>query len=519
MSRARIRQSNGSGPRRGGRRTARKPRAYMVRSFAAAATDRLLANWKWDGGFTATEISSGLGMIRSRSRECAKDSPHLKRWLQLVATNVVGEGFALKSTPHDGAPGADNFRLDSAAAKFIEYHFWRWCTYRDPSTGLTWCDGTGRKTVPEIDRLNAKTWARDGEYFIRILPAANPYGVTLRVIRPDACDHEYNADLDSKRMVRCGVEFDRETMRPTAYYFFTTPDWAYVTVQRGPLARISAEEIIHGFTQEDEDQPRGIPWGHAALVKLKMLEEYDRAELTAARDESCSIRSYYAPKGDEDEISDLTSDENSDVAKALTMEKEPGQAEILPIGWKQEVHTPQHPNRELTPFKCSMLKDIASGFGVEYSNFANDWAGVSFSSVRVGTISERDAWIVLQNDMISQSKTPVFLAWLKSFLSTPLGKTLPSAKFDKFAEHEFRGRRWMWVDPVKDMKSAESAVAHGWKTNAQVASDLGTDFDDNCEQLRREQRSVTELGLGPVSPSGGAAGSPESPGDDDANEK
>lgn len=480
----------------------RKGRAFSVRSFAAAQTDRLLAGWKWDGGFSAQEVASGLATIRARSREMAKNNPHMRRWLQLVATNVVGEGFTFKSIPHDGKPGA--LRLDKMAATMIEYHFWRWCN------SPAWCDATGRKTVAEIDRLNAKTWARDGEYFMLLQPAQNPYGISLRVLRPDFCPEWYNADavawtdpktgisVQNNNVVRCGVEMDRSTMRPVAYYMQTAPEYAWVTTVRGHLTRIPASQIIHGFTQEDEDQPRGIPMSHAFLVKLKMLDELDRAELTAARDEACSVRSYYAPKGDQDEIADLTSDENSDVANALTMEKEPGQAEVLPIGWMQDVHTPQHPNSEHGPFKDSMLRDVATGGGVEYANFANKWDGVSFSSVRAGTISERDWWAVLQSEMIAQSKSPVFAAWLKSFLGLAASGDLPMEKFDKFAEHAFRGRRWLWVDPANDMRAAEMARAHGWKTDTQIAADMGNDFEDNCEELRRDVAMSEGLELGPV---------------------
>jgi capsid protein len=142
-----------------------------------------------------------------------------------------------------------------------------------------------------------------------------------------------------------------------------------------------------------------------------------------------------------------------------------------------------------------MLKDVAGGWGVEYSNFANNWAGVSFSSVRVGTISERDLWIVRQADMVSQSKSPQFLAWLQSFLSLSISGDLPPAKFAKFAEHEFRGRRWMWVDPMRDMNAAEKAVANGWKTNTQVAADMGQDYGDNIEELKREEASAKGTAL------------------------
>jgi len=501
----------------------RQVKSIVMRGFQAAQTDRLLAAWKFDGGFTAAEIATHLDIIRGRSRQMAKDSAHFRRWLQLCAINIVGEGFALKSTPHDGMPGTPSYRLDEAAARFIEWHWWRFCSYRDPETGLTWCDATGRKTDAEIDRLNVKTQKRDGEYFILIDRAAqNPYGIAWRVLRPDWCDHSFSRpQLPNGNLVHCGVEMTEADRRPVAYYFHTAPRNAYAHNARGqPLVRIPASRIIHGFTQEDEDQPRGVPEGYAGLVKLKMIEELDRAELTAAREDACSTRSYQAKEGaDPEAFADLTDPANSEAAQVLIAEKEPGQSYILPRGYEEKVNTPQHPNREHAPFKDGMLKDVASAFGVEYSNYTNNWSGVSFSSVRVGTISERDSWIVAQNDYAGQCKTPQFLAWLRSFLSLAVSGGYPAEKYEKFSEHGFRGRRWMWVDPMKDMKAAGEAVDRGWKTNSQVAADMGTDFDENMEEYKREKAAKGKAGfVEAVRP--GAAAQPEAKEDeDDENEK
>ena len=472
--------------------------SIAMRGFQSAATDRLLAGWKFDGGFTAQEITAHLSVIRSRSRQMAKDAPHFKRWLGLCSTNIVGDGFILKSTPHDGVAGSKSFKIDEAAQKFIEFHWWNFCNTRD-NNGMTYCDATGRKTDAEIDKLNIKTQKRDGEFFIHIIRGAmpgNPYNITWRIIRPDWCDHTYNIDtLPNGNIIHCGVELSLATRKPVAYYFHTIPRNVYVYNDRNqPLMRIPASDIIHGYTQDDEDQPRGIPEAHAGLVKLKMIEELDRAELTAAREDACSTRSYESDHDASMEaFKDLTSDENNDAAQTLLADKEPGQQIILPPGWKEKINTPQHPNANHGIFKSGILKDVASGFGVEYANFANDWAGVSFSSVRLGTISERDLWVSNQSDFISQCKTRQFLAWLQMFLESPISGALPKSKYQKFAEHTFRGRRWMWVDPMRDMNAAKVARDHGWKTDSQITEDLGGDFGDNLEAIAREHEKREEF--------------------------
>ena len=466
----------------------------VTRGFAAAQTDRLLAGWRYDGGFTPGEISLHLGTIRGRSRQMAKDSPHFKRWLELCKINIVGpDGFALKSTPHDTNQKGE-LVLDEKAARFIEHHWWKFCNQRDAVTGQTMFDGTGRKTASQMDRLNIETQKRDGEYFIHVLRTdRNPYGITFRVLRPDWCDHTLNtANTGRGTLIFCGVEMEIETRRPVAYWFHSAPDNPYASRVYGKaLQSIPASQIIHGFTQHDEDQPRGIPESYAVLRKLAMLDQFDLAELTAARDEACTVRTYEAQDGsDPEDFVDLTHPDNSDAANALTAEKQPGQSEVLPRGYKMEVHTPSHPNREVVPFKAGMLKDLASGLNVEYSNWANDWAGVSFSSVRVGTISERDSWTTDQNQFIQQCKTPQFLYWMKSFLELSVSGQLPAYKFDKFSEHEYRGRRWMWVDPMKDMAASVIATDRKWKTNTDVSSDLGNDYFDNIETMKRESLAI-----------------------------
>jgi lambda family phage portal protein len=471
------------------RKNRKSPFNFGVRSFSAAEMSRILRPWTFDKGFDNQEIESQQRTIVARSREMYKNSAHMKRFVSLFETNVVGDGFKLKSTPYDGVAGQKDYKLDTSAARYFEDHFWKW------ANNPKWCDATGRKTLVEIDRMCVKNWARDGEYFIIIYRGQpNPYGISLRVIRPDACDSRYRATASNGNPVRGGVELDANTMAPVAYYVQTTKEYSSVSTALGNMRRIpafdpekdQAESMIHGYTQEEEDQTRGIPLSHAILKKLKMLDELDIAELVAAKDEACTVHSYESTNNNPETFIDLTTAEGSAMANTYMQEKEAGMSEILPAGWTRKTNTPQHPNMQLVPFKATMLKDIASGVNVEHANFSNDWAGVSYSSVRQGTLSERDMWMTMQDRYMGQCKTPVYLAWMRSFLANEVSGGFMIMKFWKFKEHYFRGRRWGWVDPMRDMRANEVARLHGWKSDTQIAEDFGGDFEDTVDQIKRD---------------------------------
>lgn len=460
-------------------------RGHFMRMFAAAECSRLLAPWKWDGGFSNQEIAAALSTIRQRSRDMAKNSEHYLRWLDLFVANVIGDGVKFKATP---SKSDDDPTIDDTAAKFLQYHWWKWGS----TPGMA--DTTGRKTFNAICRLAAENWARDGEAILLIDRAANnPYGLSLRIVRPDALDETMNGRSPNPgTIIRNGVEVDRVSLRAVAYYLRTSredPGASYVLNR--PVVRVPAADVLHLFTQHDETQTRGIPLGHAVLKKLKMLDEYNFAELVAARDEANTTGIFSAPIGRDGELGEYDDAESA----ALTMPSEPGTKIKLEPGWDFKTVTPSHPNRELTAFKNSMLREIASGLGLEYACFANDWAGVSFSSVRAGTIAERDHWRILQAQFIEQVASPLFRAWLASFLRLSTSNPYVGADYERLAEHEFRGRTWEWVDPMKDVNAAALAVAHGWKTDAQIAADYGTDIDENIAEAARIKPLKDAAGL------------------------
>ena len=480
-------------------RKKKKPAAHpaprFFRAFAAAEVSRTLSGWMFDGGFSNGEIAAQLATIRARSRERQKNDEYFCNYFRFFRNNVVGPGFTFKAQP-SLVPGRPE--IDETAKKFLQYHFWKWSKNRRE------CDLAGRHSLAAIFRLMAENWARDGEAIAVIeRDAPTVYGIQLRVVRPDALDETINArGASAATIIRNGVEIDRRTRRPVAYWFRASredPTAVYIDSSH-PVMRVPAADVVHVFSTNDAAQTRGIPLTHSALKKGKMLDDFNQSELVAAIDETNTIGTFKDKSGRDPAAAGVGAEDEGytdDEKAAYTQKSEPGTKMWLDGDIDFQWHSPNHPNREVTAFKKTTIRDIACGLGVDYPIFANDPGEANFSSIRAGTIAMRDNWRVLQDDFIDQVVTPVFEAWLRSFLARPVANPYVPSDFDRLVEHEFKGRTWAWVDPLKDIAASRIAVEQGWKTNEEITSEYGgADFLENCDRLKLENEAKSAAGIG-----------------------
>ena len=322
------------------------------RSFEAAELSRTLASWRWDGGFSNTDVVGSLPVLRARSRDMAKNSPLYARFIQLMRENVVGDGFRLKALPSTSADAP--LDIDADAAKVLEYHWWRWAS--NPG----FADVGKRQNLVQLLALAVENWVRDGEAFLFLdTYAQTRYGVAVRLVRSDCIDETFNAVLGENRVVRGGIEFDASTNQPVAYYFAGNRADVGSTVYWNGKAqlRIPAQFVIHLFERHDADQVRGVPLGYAALAPLKMLDEYTKAELVAARHEACTVGVFHSPQSAV-ATSGTPSPEQKDAAREMIAA---GQELWLPAGWDYDSHTPNHPNRGWVDYSTG-LQRLISGF-------------------------------------------------------------------------------------------------------------------------------------------------------------
>lgn len=450
------------------------------RSYAGANQGRLYADFIGSSFSADSELKTSLPILRNRSRELARDNEYAKRFLNLIKTNVVGEkGFTVqvRATNSDGS-------LDASGNTILENAFKVWGRMGN-------CEVTGRMSWLDCQRYVAETLARDGEVFCKFQTGNFRDGFNLQFIEADLIDHDKNGVADNGNQIRMGVEVNK-FHRPVAYYVLThhpNDSFNFKATSQRKHQRIPAEQMLHLFIPQRTHQTRGEPFMAPAIASLKMLHGYREAELIAARAAAAKFGIITTPDGDEFAGDTMTEDE------VPVIDMSPASVYQLPSGHDFKMIDPAHPTSAFADFETAVLRGIASGLNVSYTSLSNDLKGVSYSSIRQGTIEERDHYKTLQSVIIQHFCEPVFRAWLFSALS--FGDIpIPTSKLDKFSDNiHFRGRGFAWVDPQREINAHVTALSNGIVSMNDIAANYGRDVEELFSQIKSDKALAERYGL------------------------
>lgn len=468
-------------------------------AWEMAADNDLTADWNSQSVPINYQLRQQLKKLRARSRDIAKNDPNAVRFLTLAKNNIIGgSGFALQPMIKDSR----NEKMDRAACSAVS-NAWREFSRK----GVF--EITGRLSRSLFERSLVQTLFRDGEFLaieITGKDAGNKFGYALQVLDPEVLDSELNKDLDNGNKIIMGVEHD-PSGRPVAYHLITRNTRAnshYYGYSKHE--RIPAERVIHEFIPEYNDQSRGIPHFAPIGFRLKMLDGYDEAELVSARVAASKMGIWERAEGAA-EWEGNDENENGEFVD----EVRPGSIDIGPEGYTFKSFDPTHPSTAFAPFRKGMMRSIANALGVSYHQLANDLEGVNYSSGRLGALEDREVWIAIQNFLVDTVLTRVFDHWLENALlrgeiklengatlggsASPLGRM---KEFDRYRNVRHQGRRWPWVDPLKDIKASGEAIDRKITTVSEVIREQGRNPDDVFQEWAEEQQKFKDLGIDTV---------------------
>ncbi len=467
-------------PRGAGRR---RSRGHSMRGFDAAKVDDLLKGWQCDLGISAYDISANLPVVRGRVREMAKNDAYVTRALQMFENNLVGPTGVKLSMDVPGAGG----KVDVDTSDIVEKAWKRWAEHPE------WCDAEGRKTLRKILALAVRDWKREGEAILCIIPGGahlgNPFGISLKRRRPDALATTLVTETATGNKVHNGVEVDGWG-RPVAYHFYRRMGADGVFC--GETVRVPAWQVLHLYDEEYEGQTRGFPAFTPTVRDQKMAHLYDEAELVAARVDACRNGTWEQMEaGDPSQIADEDDDGFHQVV-------EPGEDRVAPLGWRFNPNAPSRPNAGYGKFKQDVNRRFASGLSLSYNVLFNDLEGVNYSSIRAGTLEDRETYKTMQRAVVECILQPLFRragGWLDcAFLAGALDVDL--SLLDGIREADtWKARSWPWVDPGSETAALEKNIDLGLQTRTDACDEQGRDYYDNVLTIAQEEEWRQKIGV------------------------
>lgn len=451
--------------------------APTASGYKGGLLNRLTQDWVMLPLSANQEIKWNARAVRARARELCRDNGFAKRFLQLVAANVIGpKGIRLEAKVTD-LTGAPSDGVNQA----IEDAWEDWGHAEN-------CSADQRQSWTELQRSIVKSLAQDGEVLVHHIPyfAGNPYAYAVELIDPDRLDFLFNQEPDMEgNRIRFGVEVN-QWGAPIAYHIWKHHPSEFEYERDNERVRIPADQITHLFLADRVNQWRGISWFHSIMLSMKMYDGYTEAELVAARTAAAKMGFI--------ETAAETFGEDAAAGNRVQMEAEPGLFERLYPGEKMQLWDPQHPSTAFEPFSKSILKGISAGLSVTYASLSHDLAEANYSSLRAGLLPERDHWRMIQDFMVEHCHRKVFANWLSMAVLSGQVKVGMRSK-DTISQVRWAPRGWQHVDPLNEMRADALAVEVAFKSRTEVVNDRGLDIEEVFEDLAHEQQMAEENGI------------------------
>lgn len=443
----------------------RKKLTDGTRSYNAARPNRSRNSWVAPSTSADAEVGAAGQMLRNRMRDLVRNNPHAANAISVLVAHAVGDGIV---------PRTKDPEVNKLFKEWVDE-----------------CDASGQLDFYGIQGLAVRGMLESGNGMVRkrgrLKKDKLSVPLQLEVLEVDMLDTSKHGDISGGNKAVHGIEFNKIGKRSSYWLWNFHPGDNYVTSFNNYNSKpIPANDIAHVY-EKQRTQVLGIPWGTPAIEALFDLSEYETAELTRKRLESCMVG--IVTNGDEDGPGIPMNDEDGDKvtgvydSDGLAVEKfEPGMFAHVQGGKDIKFSQPAATGG-YDQYKDSMLHTISAGFRVPHALLSGRLDKVNYSSSKIGlehfhrTISSLQWHFIIP--MLCQPLWDWFLE--AAFIA---GKI---ESMDHPVEWTPPGR--YSADPGRDAKAKVTEIRAGIKTLAEAISEKGrgvVDVFDEHEETNAE---------------------------------
>lgn len=262
---------------------------------------------------------------------------------------------------------------------------------------------------------------------------------------------------------------------------------------------IEAKDCHYAFFKKRIGQYRGITLLYAAIAWLWKLGYYTDNELMASAIKSCFAA--VIETEDDQAFEGLADGSDSTTDMWLnTLEKlSPGIVARLRKGEKVSGVGPNVPMGDSLAWLIFIERAIGIACGLSYEELIRDYSQGNFSSTRASANADRKRFRPMQKFAINHFYNPVYRRFCASASRAGIDGFPRPADFlgdmDNWLLVSWRAPGWMSVTPLDDARANDIELKNGSTTHDRIAADRGEDWEENYEQIDREEQLADDLEL------------------------
>lgn len=479
----------------------------------ASRTNNELALWGPSNTPANAEVMSGKRTSDARVKDLARNEGYVAGAIDFHKDNIVGSQYTLNAKPNLKVLQAVNSKFDDKWAEdfqeSVEARFTLWG--ESPNCHP---DAAGMNTFTDHIRLAVGLGVMTGEVLASaeyIATPSNPYRTCISMIDVDRLGNPYDM-LDAKDVVG-GVKVNRHG-RPLGHYISQVNPADTLGMEVYPpkfypvRQRVTGRKnIIHIFEQNRASQNRAVSQMVSVLKKMAMTRKYSDVVLQNAvinASYAATIESELPPETTYNQLSGGSSTASQDYMNQVAAYM--GSSNNIHIDGVKVPHL--WPGQKLTlknagspggvgdNFEQSLLRNVASGLGLSYEQFARDYTQTNYSSARASAGETKKHMMARKRLFADRFASEIYQLWFEEdFMNgnVPLPKGVSLMGFysgqfkDAITQCSWIGAGGSEIDPLKETKAAILKVKYNLSTYEAECAKLGTDYRDVIAQRKREE--------------------------------
>ncbi|MCL2495676.1 MAG: phage portal protein [Oscillospiraceae bacterium] len=458
-------------PRWGAQRAAWRTAGELHREYDASGRGRL--NQGWRATNTSAQVADGMSRetMLARARDMERNSDVLAALLSAMDRNVVGAGVKLQAR-------TGNEELN----KQIERLWENWCRPIN-------CDAHQGQSFSELMRMVVRREYVDGGVLLvkryekeRLVP------LCLQAIEVSEIDGARIAPKEKANRVIEGVEINARG-QPQGIWVRQYDQNGYPSMESAYLAMV---DIIWYWQKTRPSQVREITRLSSVLTRIRDADSL--LEAMVVKERIAASMALFITEDPAGGVTGRGSPLKDGASGYDGMVFTPGMVKKLRPGEDAKMLTPTAQSGNATEFARLQQRLISAGQGLSYEAVARDLSQVTYSSARQGLI-EDDAMFAIERKRLKEHVLDkVYGAFLDAaILAGVIGIPGYWEGRNQWTDHEFIPTGRKWIDPLKEVKADDLAVASGLTTLAQIAGEHGFDWRAVLEQRAEEMALWQQL--------------------------